>query len=303
MEHVGVVLGIETSRLARSNKDWHQLLDLCAIFGTVLADKDGIYDANDSNDRLLLGLKGTISAFEFVTYAEPTGSRTQEQGAPGRAIHVAPIGYVRQASDELAFDPDEQVKSVVRLIFEKFEELRSASAVLRYFVRHGILIGVREVNGLVPSPIKWRPLSTSTLLELLYNPTHAGAYCQGRRSYKPRATVSPSSARKRYLPMDEWDVLLKGSLPAHITWDQFLANQATLKSNQTRMSSLGSVRNGGGLLPGLLVCGICGALMVVQYKKSSLIRIAACSKRSTALQSNARPLKGIQSRTSSGRRS
>jgi hypothetical protein len=217
-------------------------------------------------------LKGTISEFELVTMRNRLDRGRKNKARRGELFTQAPIGYVRHTSNELAFDPDEQVQTVVRLIFEKFEELRSASAVLRYFVRHGILVGVHEVNGLTPSPIEWRPLGTSTLLEILHNPTYAGAYCQGRRSYKRRSTAPSSRPHKRYLPMDEWDVLLKDKLPAYITWDQFLANQATLKSNHARASSLGSARNGGALLPGLLVCGYCGARMVVQYKKDSLIR-------------------------------
>lgn len=272
MDHVGLVLGIEMSRLARSNKDWHHLLELCAVFGTILADEDGIYDPNDSNDRLLLGLKGTISEFELVTMRNRLNRGRLNKARRGELFTLAPIGYVRRSTDELAFDSDEQVQTVVHLIFEKFEEFASASAVVRYFQQHGVQIGVRLVNGRSPSPIEWRPLGPSTLLEILHNPTYAGAYSQGRRKARRRSPPGSSRPGRRFLPMEEWDVLLPDAVPAYITWDQFVANQKTLKRNHARMSTLGSARNGVALLPGLLICGFCGARMVVQYQKGDLIR-------------------------------
>jgi DNA invertase Pin-like site-specific DNA recombinase len=258
MDHVGLVLGIEMSRLARSNKDWRQLLELCAVFGTILADEDGVYNPNDSNDRLLLGLKGTISEFELVTMRNRLDRGRRNKARRGELFTLAPIGYVRHSSDELAFDPDEQVRAVVHLIFEKFEEFGSASAVVRYFTRHGIQVGVRTVNGRVPSPVEWHPLGPSTLLEMLHNPTYAGTYSQGRRGVdRQRSRPSPPRPCRRFLPMEEWDVLLNDAVPAYITWDQFVANQATLSRNRAKMSTLGSARNGGALLPGLLICGHC----------------------------------------------
>ena len=147
MDHVGVVLGIEMSRLARSNKDWHHLLEVCAIFGTVLADEDGAYNPNDSNDRLLLGLKGTISEFELVTMRNRLWRGMLNKAQRGELFLHVPIGYVKTPDGGVAVDPDEQVRSVVQLIFDKFDELGSAHAVVRYLLRHDIKVGVRPIQG------------------------------------------------------------------------------------------------------------------------------------------------------------
>lgn len=266
LDHVGLILGLEMSRLARSNKDWHHLLEVCAIFRTLLADADGIYDANDPNDRMLLGLKGTISEVELHTLRSRLTQGILNKARRGEFFTVVPIGYVRLPDDEIAFDPDEQVQSIVRLISEKFAELGSASAVLKYLVKHRIRIGVRRRNGRVTGPVEWSRPSYSTILTLLHNPIYAGAYCRGRRTSDPRRKGIHHRAHQKMLPIDEWEILLPDVLPAYITWDQYMANLETLKSNHARMERMGSARNGSALLPGLLRCGHCGARMVVTYK-------------------------------------
>ena len=273
LNHVGMVLGLEMSRLARSSKDWHAFFEMCAVFGTLIADEDGVYEANDPNDRLVLGLKGIISEMELHTMHNRLYQGLRNKARRGELFTVVPIGYVRLPSEKLVLDPDEQVRSVVHLIFEKFEELGSASAVLKYLVRHGIRLGVRRCNGRVASPVEWTRPSYSTLLSLLHNPTHAGAYCRGRRTSDPRRKTPLRRGQMR-LPMQHWEILLRDAVPAYITWDQYLANVETLKSNHARMARLGAARNGPALLPGLLVCGYCGARMVVQYMKNSGNRYA-----------------------------
>ena len=194
---------------------------------------------------------------------------------------VVPIGYVRSSTGELALDADQQVQSVVRLIFEKFEELGSASGVLKYLVQEGINIGVRRPNGRVAGFVQWNRPSYSTILTLLHNPTYAGAYCRGRRTSDPRRKGSAHRAKQKMLPMNEWETLLKDTVPAYITWDQYLANVETLKSNHARMERMGSARNGPALLPGLLRCGHCGARMVVNYQTQGLFRYG-CIRRYVA---------------------
>src|SRR5947208_6413533 len=125
MSHVGIILGIDMSRLARCNKDWHQLLEMCALMGTMLADYDTVYDPNDSNDRLLLGLKGTISEFELVTMRNRLHRAKLHKAQRGELFLSVPVGYVKLSSSEVAFDPDEQVQAVIRLVFDKFDELGS----------------------------------------------------------------------------------------------------------------------------------------------------------------------------------
>jgi DNA invertase Pin-like site-specific DNA recombinase len=271
LDHVGLILGLEMSRLARSNKDWHHLLEVCTIFRTLLADSDGIYEPNDPNDRMLLGLKGTISEVELHTLRNRLNQGRWNKARRGRLFTTAPIGYVRLPADELALDPDEQVRAVVRLIFDKFAELRSASAVLKYLARHRIQIGVRRPNGRVAGPVVWHRPGYSTLLGMLHNPTYAGVYTQGRRTSDPRRR---RAARRGPVPLsiDEWQVLLPDAVPAYIRWDEFTANQETLKANHAHMSRMGSARNGNSLLSGLLICGHCGSRMVVQYPGRSQMR-------------------------------
>ncbi len=264
LDHVGLILGLEMSRLARSNKDWHHLLEVCAIFRTLLADSDGLYDPNDPNDRMLLGLKGTISEVELHTLRNRLNQGLLNKARRGELFTSVPIGYVRNA-DTVVLDPDEQVQSVVRLIFDKFQELRSASGVLRYLVQNQIRLGVRRCNGCTIDAVEWVRPGYSTLLNLLRNPTYAGAYTIGRRTSDPRRK-GPTRRKPVTVTMDEWKVLLHDAVPAYITWDQYLANRATLTSNHSRMNRLGSARKGRAILPGLLICGYCGARMVVQYK-------------------------------------
>jgi DNA invertase Pin-like site-specific DNA recombinase len=176
LDHVGLILGVEMSRLARSNKDWHQLLEVCALFRTLLADLDGIYDPTFYNDRLLLGLKGAMSEAELHILQQRMGQGRLSKAGRGELIFSVPTGYVRRPSGEVAFDPDEQVQQVVRLIFRKFEELGTLNAVLQYLVRHQIQIGIRAQTGLGKGELTWRRPNRATLQNLLRHPIYAGAY-------------------------------------------------------------------------------------------------------------------------------
>jgi DNA invertase Pin-like site-specific DNA recombinase len=161
MDHVGLVLGLEMSRLARSSKDWHHLLELCALFGTLLADQDGIYDPNDSNDRLLLGLKGTMSEFEQFTMRNRLGRGKLHKAERGELFLSVPIGYLKTPSGDVVIEPDEQARSVVQLIFDAFDEVGTAYGVLHYLVRHRIALGVRPAGNWSGDGRRSRPYSES----------------------------------------------------------------------------------------------------------------------------------------------
>jgi DNA invertase Pin-like site-specific DNA recombinase len=266
LDHVGLILGIEMSRLARSCKDWHQLLELCALFGTLLADQDGLYDPTDYNDRLLLGLKGTMSEAELHILRARMDQGRRNKARRGELFTHPPIGYVRTPSGEFALDPDEQARDVVRLIFDTFDELGSLSAMLRYLVRHDIRLGVRAHSGPDRGQLQWRPACHPTLLTLLHNPIYAGAYAYGRRPTDPRRKIPgrPSTGHT-YAPIDRWQVLIRDRLPAYITWDRYLANQRRLSENRSLNSALGAPREGPSLLGGLLVCGRCGHRLSISY--------------------------------------
>src|SRR5712692_8579860 len=197
LDHVGLILGVEMSRLARSCKDWYQLLELCALFHTLIADLDGVYDPAQYNDRLLLGLKGTMSEAELHIMRQRLRQGLLAKARRGELALAPPLGYVRRPAGELALDPDEQVQQVIRLIFRKFAELGTVSALLRYLVAQHIEVGMREREGPGRGEVVWRRPNRVTLQNLLKHPLYAGAYVYGRRRVDPRRQQAgrPSTGR------------------------------------------------------------------------------------------------------------
>ena len=167
LDHVGMILGVEISRLARSSKDWHQLLEICALFGTLIADSDGICDPAEFNDRMLLGLKGTMSEAELHVIKQRMHQGKINKARRGELGFDVPTGYVRSSSGEVTFDPDEEVQRVVELIFSKFEELLTVHALLRYLVAHDIRIGVRVRGGENKGELEWHAPNQTTLQNML----------------------------------------------------------------------------------------------------------------------------------------
>jgi DNA invertase Pin-like site-specific DNA recombinase len=267
LNHVGLVRALEASRLARSNQAWHHLFELCAVIGALLADEEGVYDANDPNDRLLLGLEGMMSEAELLTRRGRLERGRLSKAERGELFLGAPLGYVRLPSGELVLDPDEQVRAGVRLLFAKFDECGSAWAVHRYLVRHDLRLSVRLSRGPNRGQVVQRLPAASRINSLLRHPTYAGAYVYGRRPVDRRRPVSGRGrARQRWLPLDEWRVLLRDRLPAYITWEQYLANQDRLRRNRQLPATPGVPRQGAALLAGLLICGTCGRRLQVHYR-------------------------------------
>ena len=270
LNHVGVVLGVEMSRLARSSKDWHQLLEICALFSTLISDLDGVYDPADYNDRLLLGLKGTMSEAELHMLKQRMHGGKLSKARRGELAFPVPTGYVRRPSGEVVFDPDEEVQQVVALVFRKFEELRTLNSLLRYLVRNGVKLGVRAREGEAKGELEWRKPNRMTLQNMLKNPVYAGAYAYGRRRVDPRRK-KPGRPGTGYVtrptPSEEWHVLLKDRLPAYISWEHYERNTRRLAENRARADAMGAPRAGASLLQGLLVCGRCGRRMTVRYDK------------------------------------
>lgn len=269
LNHVGIILGLETSRLARSNKDWHQLLELCAIFQTLLADQDGIYDPTQHNDRLLLGLKGTMSEAELHLLRNRMYEGLLHKARRGAVYNHPPIGYIKAADGSFALDPDEQVQGVVRLIFDQFERQGTVCGLLRSLVREGICVPVRPHQRAQRGQLQWRRPNRVTLQSLLHHPIYAGFYRFGHRAVDPRKKVPGRRQSGRLLraPRDCL-VLLPDHCPAYISAERFWANQERLQQNRARADSLGAARQGPALLSGLLVCGRCGYRMVVNYNNA-----------------------------------
>ena len=264
--HVGLVLGIEMSRLARSGADWYQLLERCALSGALLADADGIYDPVDDNDRLLLGLKGTMSEAELHLLKQRMLAGKQAKARRGELAIALPTGYVRRPLGEAALDPDEQVQTVVRLIFAKFAELGTLHGVLRWLVDHEVELGMRLRSGPDKGELVWRRPNRMTLQNILHSPIYAGIYAYGRRRVDPHKQVPgrPSTGRVARSP-DQWLVAIPGALPAYITVEAYHANLARLAANAARADQPGVVRAGSALLSGLARCGRCGRRMTVRY--------------------------------------
>jgi DNA invertase Pin-like site-specific DNA recombinase len=273
LDHVGIILGLEASRLARSDPDWAPLVRLCGVFRALLCDYDGLYDPGDFNDRLLLGLKGIMSEAELHFLRGRMNEGRLNKARRGELFNHASIGYVRVPGG-LALDPDEQAQAVVRLVFDQFDRQGSLHGLLRYLVRHGIRLPVRPHAGPNRGQLEWHRPCRETLLNLLHHPVYAGYYRHGHRALEPRRQVPgrPGTGRTIHAP-DECPVLLEGRCPAYITPERFWANQARLAANRARSDAAGAVRHGPSLLGGLLVCGRCGQRMMVAYGgRSSRLR-------------------------------
>jgi DNA invertase Pin-like site-specific DNA recombinase len=263
---VGVVMGLEVSRLARNCSDWHRLLEICALADTLILDEDGIYDPGHFNDRLLLGLKGTMSEAELhVLRARLIGGQINK-ARRGELWIRPPIGFVYDGNQRLELDPDRQIQDTVRLLFETFRRTGSALAVVRHFSTQGILWPRRITTGVRAGEVVFGPLEHSRVLQVLHNPRYAGAYVYGRT--RQRKMGLGDQIRYRRLPREEWQVFLPNAYPGYISWEEFEANQAKLLENANgygpdRRKS--PPREGVALLQGLVVCAICGRRMTVRY--------------------------------------
>lgn len=229
LDHVGLILGVEMSRLARSCKDWYQLLELCALFGTLIGDLDGHYDPMSYNDRLLLGLKGTMSEAELHILQQRMHQGAMQKARRGELVNLVPVGYIRRPSGEVTLDPDEQVQAIVRTIFEQFERQGSVGAVLRYLIANRTQLPVRMHSGPDKGSLQWRRPNKSAFRNMLRHPMYAGAYAYGRSRKDKQAR--PKKRRQRWLPPDQWQVLLRDRYPAYITWEQYERNVAQIKEN------------------------------------------------------------------------
>ncbi|HKR50557.1 MAG TPA: recombinase family protein [Pseudonocardiaceae bacterium] len=266
LDHVGLVLGIEMPRLARSGRDWYQLMELCAISGALLGDADGLYDPADYNDRLLLGLKGTMAEAELHLIKQRMQAGRLNKARRGELSVPLPIGYVRRPSGEAVLDPDEQVQAVVRLVFSKFAEFTTTHALLRCLVDHGIELGVRLRSGPDKGELEWRRPNRMTLQIMLHSPVYAGIYAYGRRRVDARRQQPGRPSTGRVVRGEqEWLVFIPGMLPAYISEETWRANLAQLAADASRSDARGSARAGSALLSGLARCGRCGKRMAVQY--------------------------------------
>lgn len=271
LRKIGIVMGTEVSRLSRNCADWHRLLELCVLFDTLIADADGIYHPRDFNDRILLGLKGTLSEAELHSLRSRLDAGRLSKARRGDLVQHLPTGYVRDTDGVVAFDPDTSVRDRIRLVFDRFLALGSAQKVLRDLVQSGLKLPRRQTSGLHAGSVIWKPPSVHALHSLLKNPAYAGAFVYGRRIVDPtRQTPGrPATGRIRQ-PVGNWIAVVKGVYPAYITWEQHESIRRTIAENaqamQDRLTRKQAIRGGRSLLTGLIRCGRCGHAMHVAYK-------------------------------------
>jgi len=277
LDHVGIVFGIEMSRLARSCRDWHQLLEVCSLFRTLIADTDGVYDPGNYNDRLLLGLKGTLSEAELHVIKQRMLAGKKAKARRGELGMQLAFGYVKHASGEIIKEPDEQAQSTTTLIFTLFARYRTINGVLKYLVKHNMQLPHRIRGGLKKGELEWRRPNRVTLGNMLHNPIYAGAYVYGRRPTDPRKKKPgrPSTGRVS-VNQEEWEVLIKDKLPAYISWEEYERNQRQLQMNSSQ--GIGTPKHGPSLLSGLVICGRCGLRMATCYSSQGKKLRYSCNR-------------------------
>jgi len=265
--HVGLVLGLEVSRLARNNADWHRLIDLAGLSDTLIGDADGIYHPALFNDRLLLGLKGTMSEAELHVLRARLNGGIRNKAARGELRRGLPVGFVwGEADGEVRFHPDEAVVTAIRHVFARFAETGSARRVWLWFRSEGLSFPLQMHQG---GEIRWVEASYTAIHHVLTNPVYAGAYAYGKTRLE--TTLDASGARRkriRHLPRSEWQVLIPEHHPGFIDWQTYEANQARIAQN-TRPGphkTGGAVREGSALLQGLACCGHCGRRLRTHYR-------------------------------------
>ena len=261
----GIVLGLECSRLARNNADWHQLLELCGMTGTLICDEDGLYDPRNFNDRLLLGLKGALSEAELHFLRARLRGGQLSKARRGELVMPLPVGLVYDAAGHVILDPDTAIQGALAHLFTTFEATGSATACVKAFRAAGLSFPWRHLKGPRKGEVDWQPLRHHTVLRVLHNPRYAGVFTYGRR----REQMLPGGKRASIkLPRDQWTSFIPGAHPGYITLDQYEANIAKLAANAAahgRDRAAGPPREGPALLQGIIICGRCGNRMTVRY--------------------------------------
>lgn len=263
----GIVMGLEVSRLARNSADWHRLIELCALTTTLILDEDGIYDPAGFNDRLLLGLKGTMSEAELhILKARMRGGQLNK-ARRGELEMAPPVGLVYRSDGRIDVDPDAQVQGALRLVFDTFERTGSAMRTVRFFQEQGILFPRRLRTGLSKGELRWAPPQHARILQVLHNPRYAGAFVYGRTRTRRLPDGGTSVIR---LPKSDWQFVMPGMHHGYIDWDRFEANQRRLADNARAFGGerrSGPPREGPALLQGRVLCGLCGERMGVRYSQ------------------------------------
>jgi DNA invertase Pin-like site-specific DNA recombinase len=267
----GAVFALEASRLARNNRDWHHLVDLCALTETLLIDSDGIYDPRQLNDRLVLGLKGSMAEFELGLMRQRAREAFEQKVQRGFALWEVPVGFVRTEEGQIEKTPDRQVQQAITSVFQKFQQLGSARQATIWFREEQIPVPQTK-PGTAGQEVIWRLPSSGRIRQMLKNPCYAGAFAYGKTAARTRIEEGRARQGSRYRKsQNEWKVLLVSHHPGYISWEEYLENQKRLEANVASYEgeSSGAAKLGAALLSGLLRCGRCGRKLQVVYSGTS----------------------------------
>lgn len=266
MGRAGIVLGLEVSRLARNSTDWHRLLEICALTDTLILDEDGIYDPAHFNDRLLLGLKGTMSEAELHVLSARLRGGIINKARRGELRCRLPIGFVYDGHGRVVLDPDKQVQESVRLLFQTFARTGAAHQTVKHFRTQRLLFPTRVNGGPNNGELSWTALSIGRVSCILHSPWYAGVYAFGRARWRKRP--DGTKHRREQKPPGEWLALIRDAHPGYISWDEYSRNQERLVASAKALPfdrSQPTPREGPALLQGRAVCGLCGSRMHVRY--------------------------------------
>jgi DNA invertase Pin-like site-specific DNA recombinase len=274
---VGVVLMLEASRLARNNSDWYRLIEICGLTGTLIADEAAIYNPREPNDRLLLGVKGTLSEAELFTLRTRLYEGRWNKARKGRLQFPLPVGYVRGGDGDWELDPDAQVRERLGYLFEAFRRHGVARSVVRDLKHEGFDLPTRVISREGYGSLIWKTPTLSAVVRILHNPAYAGMYVFGRMEYSgERRSPKTGKVLPHQIPMAQWPVKLEAHHPAYLSWEEYVKNCERMYQNWNRgQGKSGVAREGNALLQGIVYCGICGRKMGVQHR-------AASEKRSSA---------------------
>ncbi len=261
----GIVCSLEVSRFARNSSDWHHLLEICALTKTLILDEDGVYDPAHFNDRLLLGLKGTMSEAELHVLRARLIGGMLHKARRGELKMRLPIGFVYDVSDRVVIDPDLQIQNCIRKLFKLFREKGSILQTVRSFNRQGLLFPTRLYTGVKKGEVVWKPLSQSRCNQILHNPRYTGAYAYGRR--QPFRNIVGKKSLIKEVPQEKWYSLIHNAHKGYISWNGYEENLQQLKNNMFSVKNFkrSAPREGSALLQGIVYCGLCGYMMSVHY--------------------------------------